>query len=598
MGFATFHGASYGTQSIAMQLEPAVYGAQGMGLASIMLALAASLSIRTLTLWVVPATLSLAFLPLYPSINIMGEALNSPTTLTCYAALLLLLFRGLHLGSWSVGKSCSDSAGQFVLNFARRWVWTILAIALGLVAVTGQHLLASLGAYALLVLTYLLVDMKQASFGWGRRISSLPWLLALGCWLLVTFFWDHMQDVFSHPQTEIQAFTGLVTIVCWFGQMLVIALNRREISREQLPTSSFPSDSAFSHPFPDSGGMLLKYPISPEEDLLRRQSEFLATMSHELRTPLSCVVGLSRLLSSNEEFGSAVRADMGTIERLSVQLLKTVDEGLAFVRQQSVSRTTESKAVQMAHLMSDIKSLAHWLAEQQHNKLYFQRVRNIPSQLQFDEQKVRQILINLISNAAKYCREGQITVGVALRESNTNMSLVWLIEDTGRGMTPEEQRIFFEPFTKSRDSQGLGIGLPLVKRLVNDLHGTISVHSEVGVGTRFTVSLPVRHVHTDSIAEGLDEDSRHPDFEERTSMPMVLLPHNDLNSLDLEALRRYLRLGQLSEIEHWLDRAKSMNHLAPESSSFVQKLDEAVKRVDLDAIQSLTDQVDTPLSFI
>lgn len=81
-------------------------------------------------------------------------------------------------------------------------------------------------------------------------------------------------------------------------------------------------------------------------------------------------------------------------------------------------------------------------------------------------------------------------------------------------------------------------------------------------------------------------------------MPMVLLPHNDLNSLDLGTLRRYLKLGQLSEIEQWLDRAKAMKHLAPESSRFVQKLDEAVKMVDLDAIQSLIDQVDTPLSFI
>ena len=596
LGGAAFHGASYAAQSIA--LEPAVYGALGIGFASILLSLAASLSFRTLSLWVVPATILLALLPLYPSTNIVGEVWYAPMAVPCYATVIMLLLRGLHLGSWSAGGVAPQSAGQSILRWFERWVWMVLAIASGIVASLGQYLIAAVGAYAMLVLSFILVDMRQASLRLGRRLSSLPWLLALGSWLLVSAFEEIAPGLFGHPQSDIQPYVALATVVCWFGYVLVLALDRRHIAHESLLRQVDVFDEKLFPPLSKSGGTTRKANGDPSEEYLRRQSEFLATMSHELRTPLSCVVGLSRLLSSNEEFGPALRKDMGTIERLSVQLLNTVDEGLAFVRQEPGSGGAEFQVVQMAHLLRDMKSLAHWLADQQRNKLHFHRVRNIPYQLRFDEQKVRQILINLLSNAARYCRDGQITLGVALRESKRSLALEWLIEDTGRGMSPEEQKIFFDPFTKSRDSQGLGIGLALVKRLVDDLDGTISVHSEVGVGTRFRVSLPVRHVQTASLAEDLDDDSRHPDFEEKASMPMVLLPHNDLNSLDLGTLRRYLKLGQLSEIEQWLDRAKSMKHLAPESSRFVQKLDEAVRMVDLDAIQSLIDQVDTPLSFI
>lgn len=330
-----------------------------------------------------------------------------------------------------------------------------------------------------------------------------------------------------------------------------------------------------------------------------RQSEFLATMSHELRTPLACVVGLSRMLAASEEYGNALRKDMGTIERLAVQLLRMVDDGLAFVRQEPEEAENVSKKVHMAHLLRDVKSLAAWLAKQQRNEIRFLKVRNIPGYLYFDEQRVRQILINLLSNAARYCQDGEIVLGVALRgRVGEPHVLEWLVEDTGRGMDAQEQLLFFNPFSKSRDSQGLGLGLALVKRLVHEVQGEIKLQSEKGRGTRFRISIPVELQETLDSQEDLDEEAENPSPDDRVSAPMALLPHVDLEVLNLSTLKKLVRLGQLSEIESWLEHAKSLPGLGLDSQRLLRKIENAVKVVDLPEIQALIDQVDTPLSFV
>lgn len=336
------------------------------------------------------------------------------------------------------------------------------------------------------------------------------------------------------------------------------------------------------------------------KELLERQTEFLATMSHELRTPLSCIVGLSRMLGSSFEFEPTLASDMGTIERVAVQLLKTVDEGLTYVRKESIDSDMCSNEVDMRDLLRDVRALSHWLAQQHSNDFEFVRAEKMPKRLYFDEQKARQILINLIANAARYCSNGKITVAVIFKMQGSTPMLVWLVEDTGRGMDDEELRRFFEPFVKSRDSQGLGLGLPLVRRHVNQLGGQLNVLSKKGAGTKVRVAFPVHINENPSLRSDMEECEDYLDTQREgpPSVPMALLSPDELSTLDIETLRKHIELGRISEIEQWHVKARLHKDLSYDAQRLVAKVESLIKRVDLKGLSDLLDQMDSPASFI
>ena len=505
-----------------------------------------------------------------------------------------MLFLAIHGLSLHFKFEICNSIVSETVNRAHLWTLVVTLYGGLFLSVFNMQKAAWILSYVALVSSHLFDMHRDAKRPSAVIVSTASWLSALGCSLM-------LQGGFAQGAAHFDLVVALIymcTLMLWVWFVFVQQEWMVDMRRETQQ-----AEAEFQERF-DMQVQIGRKEAQSEaareraQKMAGRQAEFLATMSHELRTPLACVVGLSRMLAANEEFGATLRKDMGTVERLAVQLLRTVDDGLAFVRQEQVQGDVSSRQVQMAHLLRDIKSLATWLSKQQRNDLRFMRVRNIPSQLYFDEQKVRQILINLISNAARYCQDGEIVLGVTLRESVGRPVLEWLVEDTGRGMDEQEQRQFFEPFSKSRDSQGLGLGLALVKRLVHEVDGEINLQSEKGRGTRVRISIPVQTQGDGESQADLDDDaeSRYP--EERVSAPMALLPHGDLEYLNLSKLKKLVKLGQLSEIESWLAHAKSLQGLGPESHRLLTKIEAAVKVVDLPEIQALVDQVDTPLSFV
>lgn len=326
------------------------------------------------------------------------------------------------------------------------------------------------------------------------------------------------------------------------------------------------------------------------------QRDFLATMSHELRTPMASVVGLCRMLGNDQALPERARNDMGTIERLAVHLLRMVDDGLAYVRQRGKEEPVARKPVNMRFLLRDMESVSRWLSQRQDNEFIMLNVHGMPPILHFDEQRLRQVLINLVSNAGRYCHNGQVTLGVTFSMADNTPALSWSISDSGRGMSPEEVKRVFEPFVKSRDSQGLGLGLALVRKLIDDMGGAIRVQSQVGLGTHFHISIPVS-VEGESL-EGMRLDSiaqAHPD-DALVSRPMALLSGRELGLLRLENLRDHLRLGRLSEIEEWISSVDDSSALSPEARRFLRKVRQATGNVDLSAIEGLVDQIDPPLN--
>lgn len=327
------------------------------------------------------------------------------------------------------------------------------------------------------------------------------------------------------------------------------------------------------------------------------QRDFLATMSHELRTPLATIVGISRMVAQSGSLPRSSTRDLGTVERLALQLLQMVDEGLDFVRERGELDTLVERTVNMRVLLRDIESIAKWLAQQQENQLRVLPMRNIPAALIFEERRLRQLIINLLSNAGRYCNKGIVTLGLEFHESPQGCLLHWTIADTGRGMSTQDLERVFEPFVKSRDSKGLGIGLALVKRLANELGAQIKVQSEVNLGSLFIVRVPVKMVEASSCDERINREiDQGSDKEQVITQPMALLSEVESQGLDFERVRRYIKLGQLSEIEDWVIRAKGQDHASDALRRLLVRMERAVADVDLDRIAVLIDQINPPLS--
>lgn len=501
-----------------------------------------------------------------------------------FATTYLLAYNGLFSGKHVFSRI--DLASRLLMAVP------LVALTTALVLDTAE----SIGALWVLIAAIPLLSLAHSWRAWKHHQPGSRLMLWTHAALLVTYLWQ-IADLLSLGW--LPSLGGEVQIAWLVGLLLHhlmwIRLHEMDDSGIHEVDSSHHSVAALEAEV-NRRTEDLRIARESAERMGALQRDFLATMSHELRTPLASVVGLCRMLGDDEALPERARKDMGTVERMAVHLLRMVDDGLAYVRQRGKEEPVMRKPVNMRFLLRDMESVSRWLSQRQDNEFTMLKVRNMPPVLHFDEQRLRQVLINLVSNAGLYCHHGQVSLGVAFKAADNESTLSWLISDSGRGMSPEEVKKVFEPFVKSRDSQGLGLGLALVKKLVEDMEGTIRVQSQIGLGTQFYISIPVS-VEGESL-EGICLDNQASDrqSEAGVSRPMALLPDVELDRLQLDDLRAHLRLGQLSEIEEWIKSVESAAGLSAEAERFLRKVRQAAADVDLAAIKLLIDQIDTPLS--
>ncbi len=225
----------------------------------------------------------------------------------------------------------------------------------------------------------------------------------------------------------------------------------------------------------------------------RSKSTFLANMSHELRTPLNAIIGYSEILteeirdSGNQEF----LPDLAKISTAGKHLLALINDILDISKIETGRMKLYLETFEVADLISEVVTTAIPLVKNQKNSLQVDCNRPI-GLMHSDLTKVRQILLNLLSNAAKFTEEGKITLSVEIAES----MFVFQVRDTGIGITLEQQQHIFNAFTQAdpsitRKYGGTGLGLAISHRFCQMMKGDISLESEVGKGSIFTVRLPV-----------------------------------------------------------------------------------------------------------
>jgi len=227
------------------------------------------------------------------------------------------------------------------------------------------------------------------------------------------------------------------------------------------------------------------------------KSQFLAVMSHELRTPLTGIVAYAELLET-QVLGPVEAKQQEALARIkenSWHLVSIIDEILVFSRAAAGRLEVSWEETDMAIIAREVTYILEPTVERGGVALHFEPREGTP-RLRTDPGKVRQILYNLIGNATKFTRQGQVTVMVDYDRSASGHVRV-LVRDTGPGIAPEQQERIFEPFTQADSSHtrtfgGTGLGLAIARRLAQHLGGDITLQSTPNEGSTFTLHLPLR----------------------------------------------------------------------------------------------------------
>ena len=230
------------------------------------------------------------------------------------------------------------------------------------------------------------------------------------------------------------------------------------------------------------------------------KSAFIANMSHELRTPLSAIIGYSEMMTEEIEDGveaSDLGADMRKIEGNARHLLGLINDVLDLSKVESGKMDVYPEAFDIEPVLRDIAATAGTLIEKKANRLNL-RVAPGLGRMVSDLTKVRQILLNLLSNAAKFTESGTVTLSVGRELFLKRDHVVFQVSDTGIGMTEEQLSRLFQRFVQAdvsttRKYGGTGLGLSLTKALSEILGGSVAVESREGEGTTFTVRLPASY---------------------------------------------------------------------------------------------------------
>ncbi|MGE3178458.1 MAG: PAS domain-containing sensor histidine kinase, partial [Vicinamibacterales bacterium] len=234
------------------------------------------------------------------------------------------------------------------------------------------------------------------------------------------------------------------------------------------------------------------------EQASRAKSAFLANMSHELRTPLNTVIGYSEVLLEDAEADGRAEAvgDLRKIHGAARHLLQLIDDVLDVSRIEAGKLELEVAEFDVADFLRDVESLARPLAERRGNVFEIAPAGDL-GRMAGDQVRLRQVLLNLLSNAAKFTEAGRIRLDVGRERRQSDETLVFRVADTGVGMSPDELKRIFVEFTQADSSTarrygGTGLGLTISRHLCRLMGGDIRVASEPGRGSTFTVTVPAR----------------------------------------------------------------------------------------------------------
>jgi signal transduction histidine kinase/DNA-binding response OmpR family regulator len=285
----------------------------------------------------------------------------------------------------------------------------------------------------------------------------------------------------------------------------------------------------------------------------RSKTAFLATMSHEIRTPLNAIIGLSEI-EIQKKLPSDTLLDLGKIHSAGVGLLAIINDILDISKIEAGNLELIPVNYDIPSIINDTIQINMMRIGSKNLTLKLKMDPTIPVMLFGDELRVKQILNNLLSNAIKYTNEGSVFLTVSCEKKESIVWITFVVKDTGRGIKPEDITKLFSEYQQfdtkaNRHIEGTGLGLSITKKLLALMDGVISVESEYGKGSAFTVKIPQRIVDETPIGDQLVRD-------------LEGFHYKDIHNIEgLRLVRNHMPYGKVlvvDDVETNLDVAKGL----------------------------------------
>ena len=289
-------------------------------------------------------------------------------------------------------------------------------------------------------------------------------------------------------------------------------------------------------------------------EALEAKSNFLANMSHEIRTPMNAIYGMAEILEEKEA-DPAAKEYVAVIKRSSENLLSIINEILDFSKVDSGHMEIVEEPYDFNELLQDVVSIIEIRMRGKNLKLQLSIDTSVPRTIIGDETRVRQILINLLNNAVKFTRQGSITLSIRWQDDSAGVGMergimTLSVKDTGIGIAEENINKLFTAFgqidtKKNRNVEGTGLGLAICKSLTDAMGGRITVSSQLGVGSVFTVVLPQKVQDATPCkfdAKQMEAAYQRGNFEPAFAAPKARVLIVDDNKVNLQVAQELMKL--------------------------------------------------------
>lgn len=257
--------------------------------------------------------------------------------------------------------------------------------------------------------------------------------------------------------------------------------------------------------------------IKQAESTSKAKSDFLSKMSHEMRTPMNGILGMSEIIINNGDASEKILIHAKAIKQSGNHLLSLINEILDISKVESGKLVIAKKSYLFHSVVNDVVSIIKARNCNPDLKFHVYTQKDIPNVLIGDEVRMRQILLNVLSNALKYTKRGYFSLDIRGEFiDDDSVILTMKIKDTGIGIKPEGLSILFDEFIRlsnwtNNDIEGTGLGLPITRNLLELMGGKIDVESEYGKGSVFTIILPQKLQDTRIPLHSMDSDGSSPD---------------------------------------------------------------------------------------
>jgi len=350
----------------------------------------------------------------------------------------------------------------------------------------------------------LLPPLLWSAFSLGSKITTL--LVAIMS-MLAAIATSYKMGIFyevslkSHSILLLQLFIGVITVTI-MSMLAIVAENHQSKLNLQIANLELEERVLARTRDLQESEIKANELANKAEAANQAKSTFIANMSHELRSPLNAVIGFSQLMLRANNLPADQYENAGIIYRSGEYLLTLINHILDLSKIEAGKATLNVHNFDLYRLLDDLEDMLYLRASNEGLNLIFNRSENIPRYICTDEVKLRQVLINLITNGIKFTRQGKITVSVNGNNEEITDVLVlhFQVHDTGLGISPTELPKIFDAFSQAQAGkemqEGTGLGLAISHKFIKLMGGDISVESELGKGTNFQFFIEAKLGHT------------------------------------------------------------------------------------------------------